>query len=97
MDIIGLLTNVVSGVIGGNAAGATWKDKSLGAVGNSIAGLVGGVAGGYILQAVNVLNTMGAGNLTLGNIAGHVGVGVVSGGILTAIVGAVKEAMNKKS
>lgn len=97
MDIIGLIVNAVSGLIGGNAMGAAWKDKSLGALGNSLAGLIGGAAGGYILQAVNLLHTVGADNLTLGNILGHAGAGLVGGGALTAIVGAIKDAMNKKA
>lgn len=97
MGIVGLIINAVSGIIGGNATGAAWKDKSLGAVGNTIAGLIGGVAGGYILQAVNLLNATGAGNMTIGNILGQVGGGVVGGGILTAIVGWIKSAMSKKS
>jgi hypothetical protein len=38
MDIINLIVNLVSGLIGGNAAGATMKDSGLGVVGNSLAG-----------------------------------------------------------
>ena len=42
MDITSLLTTVVAGALGGNAAGAALKEKSLGTVQNSIAGIVGG-------------------------------------------------------
>ena len=40
MDIVNLLISLISGVVGGNIAGAAMKDKSLGGLGNSIAGLV---------------------------------------------------------
>jgi uncharacterized membrane protein YeaQ/YmgE (transglycosylase-associated protein family) len=40
--IIGLIISLISGAIGGNIAGGVLKEQSLGAVGNTIAGLVGG-------------------------------------------------------
>ncbi|MFI4963350.1 MAG: hypothetical protein ACHP6H_05790 [Legionellales bacterium] len=95
MDIIGLVTNLVSGAVGGNVAGAGLKDKSLGTLGNTLAGLVGGVAGDYILQAVGFLNSMGMADMSMGNILGQVGTGAVSGGVLTAIIAFAKSAMNK--
>jgi uncharacterized membrane protein YeaQ/YmgE (transglycosylase-associated protein family) len=95
MDIVGLVVDLVSGAVGGNAAGVALKDKSLGAIGNTIAGLVGGAAGGYIIQAVGFLNTMGASEMTVGSLMEQGGVGLVSGGILTAVVGFIKKAMNK--
>src|SRR4051794_33709523 len=54
MDITSLILELVSGAVGGNVAGAAMKEKSLGAVGNSLAGLVGGGLGGTILQSVLV-------------------------------------------
>ena len=50
MDIISLIIQLVAGAIGGNAAGAAMKDKSLGTLGNSIAGVVGGIGAGQILD-----------------------------------------------
>jgi len=52
MDITSLIIEAVSGAVGGNVAGAALKEKSLGAIGNSIAGIVGGGVGGTILQTV---------------------------------------------
>ena len=49
MDITSLIIEAVSGAVGGNVAGAAMKEKSLGAIGNSLAGLVGGGIGGTIL------------------------------------------------
>ncbi len=95
MDIVGVVVNLVSGLVGGNVAGAALKDKSLGAIGNSIAGIVGGAASVYILQAVGVLNSLGMSNMTLGSILGSVGTSAVGGGVLTAIIGMIKGAMNK--
>ena len=52
MDITSLIIEAVSGAVDGNVAGAAMKEKSLGAVGNSIAGIVGGGLGGTILQTL---------------------------------------------
>lgn len=93
MDITGLLVNVIGGAVGGNLSGAAWKDKSLGVMGNTIAGLVGGVAGTYILQGVGILNSLGLGNMTIGSMATEGGVSLVCGAILTAIVGFIKAKM----
>jgi len=52
MDIASLIIEAVSRAVGGNVAGAALKEKSLGAIGNSIAEIVGGGVGGTILQTV---------------------------------------------
>lgn len=95
MDIIGLVTNLVGGVVGGNLAGAGLKEKSLGVIGNSIAGLVGGAIGGYILQGVNLLSSMGLADMSIGALTTSAGVSAVAGAILTALVGIVKNKMGK--
>ena len=51
MDL-SLIIQLISGIVGGNAAGAALKEKSLGVLGNSLAGLVGGGLGGQIIQAL---------------------------------------------
>lgn len=95
MDILGLIISAVSGLIGGNLSGLALKDKSLGAIGNTIAGLVGGVAGTYILQAVNLLQAVGLGDMSLGAVAGMIGSGAIGGGLLTTIIGLIKGALKK--
>ena len=95
MDIIGLISNLVGGAIGGNATGAGLKNLSLGTVGNTIAGLVGGALGGYILQGVNLFNHLGLADTTIGSLLGLAGTGLVSGGILTAIIGLIKNMISK--
>jgi len=46
MDMTGLLVSLISGAVGGNVAGAAMQDKSLGTLGNSLAGIFGGGIGG---------------------------------------------------
>lgn len=95
MDIVGMLVNLVSGAVGGNVAGMAWKEKSLGAIGNTIAGAVGGVAGNYILQAVGILSAAGLADMSAATLATEGGVAAVCGAVVTAIVGFVKSKMGK--
>jgi uncharacterized membrane protein YeaQ/YmgE (transglycosylase-associated protein family) len=44
--IVNLIIQLISGVVGGNAAAAALKDYNLGNLGNTIAGAIGGVGGG---------------------------------------------------
>lgn len=97
MDIIGLVVNLVSGIVGGNLTGAAMKEKSLSWIGSTIAGAIGGVAGGYIMKAVDVLNTLGAGNVTVGNVIGTVASAGIGGAILTGIVTFIKNKMGQSS
>ena len=52
--IIGLIIEIIAGVVGGNAVGAAAKTYSLGPVGNSVAGGVGGLVLGQILVALGL-------------------------------------------
>lgn len=52
MDATSLVIQLVSGAVGGNAAGAAMKKLSLGTVGNSIVGILGGGVGGAVLLAI---------------------------------------------
>lgn len=96
MDIISIVTSLIGGAAGGNATGAGLKNLSLGTLGNTIAGMVGGVLGDYILQGVNLLNQLGLADTTLNSLIGGAGTGIVSGGVLTAIVGLIRNMMMKK-
>lgn len=97
MDLVSALISLISGGIGGNILGAAWKEKSLGAIGNSIAGAIGGVAGAYISQAVGLLTTLGLADMTIGSMLGNAGSSAVGGIVLTGIVGLIKSAMSKKA
>ena len=75
MDITSLLVEAISGAVGGNVAGAAMKEKSLGTVGNSIAGIVGGGIGGTILQTVLGSAAAGGGGMDMQSILANVGGG----------------------
>jgi hypothetical protein len=45
---INLIIQIITGIIGGNAAGSGMKNLSLGAAGNTIAGTLGGLGGGIV-------------------------------------------------
>jgi hypothetical protein len=92
MDITSLIVEAVSGAVGGNVAGAAMKEKSLGSVGNSIAGI-----GGTILQMVMGSAATGGGGMDLQSILANVGGGGVGGAILMIVVGIIKNQMSKPS
>jgi uncharacterized membrane protein YeaQ/YmgE (transglycosylase-associated protein family) len=97
MDILNLIISLISGIIGGNIAGAAMPNKTLGGLGNSIAGFFGGGIGGVILQALGLFNQAGAANISLESILANIGTGGVGGAILMIIVAFIKNAMNKKA
>jgi hypothetical protein len=72
------------------------KDKSLGTVGNSLAGILGGGLGGVILQQLGVMSS-GGGGLDLAKIVGDIAGGGVGGGIVMAVIAAIKNAMSQKA
>jgi hypothetical protein len=95
--IVNLIIQLVAGVLGGNAAGASLKDYNLGAVGNTIAGAIGGVGGGQILQTlIPAMAGVAGGDLDVGSIVGQLVGGGASGAVLTLIAGAVKNMMAGK-
>jgi hypothetical protein len=93
-----LIVQLLSGVAGGNGAGALLKQFSLGWLGNSLAGLVGGALGGQLL----LMLLRGAGHGTgaasggtdVGSLVAQVVSGAVGGGLLTVIVGGLRQALN---
>jgi uncharacterized membrane protein YeaQ/YmgE (transglycosylase-associated protein family) len=48
---MGLIIQLILGTVGGNIGGVLFKNISLGALGNSIAGIVGGGLGAQVLSA----------------------------------------------
>jgi len=96
MNIISLIISLVSGAVGGNVAGAAMKDKSLGVPGNSLSGILGGGIGGVILQLLGMGGNQAAA-LDIGTILQNIASGGVGGGILLAVIAAIKQAMAKKA
>jgi uncharacterized membrane protein YeaQ/YmgE (transglycosylase-associated protein family) len=85
------IISLVTGAIGGNAAGAIFKNLSLGPLGNTLSGLVGGGVGTAILNAVTG-SAAAPGGSVVGNIASS-GVGSV---VVMLIVGFIKSKMAAK-
>ena len=101
MDVTSLVVQLVSGAVGGNAAGAAMKKLSLGTVGNSIVGILGGGIGGQLLGMLGVGGAgdaaAGAGGMDMNAILQSVAGGGVGGAVLMAIVGFIKQKMGGKS
>ena len=95
MDATSLIIDLISGAVGGNAAGAAMPDKSLGTLGNTIAGLVGGGLGGQIFQAL--LPTLTGGGSDLGGILGNIAGSGIGGGLLMIAVSLLKTALAAKA
>ncbi len=97
-----LIIQLVAGLIGGNAAGAALKNINMGPVLNSVLGLLGGVGGGQILSMLGLGGAGEAGaaaaatsGMDISAILQSVVGGGAGGGILVAIVGAIKKAVMK--
>ena len=87
-----ILINLVTGALGGNAAGKASSNFDLGTLGNTIAGAVGGGALGQIITLLLPAITAAAqsGNFSVGSIVSQAIAGGAGGAILTALVGLVK-------
>lgn len=84
MNIAALLGQLVSGVVGGNLAGALLKKFNLGPIGNSIAGLVGGGLGGQLLGMLTsggAASAVPASGMDLSSILSSVAGGGVGGAL----------------
>ena len=93
-----LIIQLICGAAGGNVAGALMKKFSLGTVGNSIVGILGGGLGGQLLGMLGVGGAgAAASGADIGSILSSVASGGVGGGVLMAIVGVIRQAMNKSS
>jgi len=93
-NLLPLIIELISGALGGNAAGALLKKLSLGTLGNSIVGILGGGLGGLLLKLLGVAASSGAGP-DIGSIIGNIATGGVGGGVLMVIIGAIKKAISK--
>ena len=93
--VVNLIIQLISGVVGGNAAGAALKDYNLGNLGNTIAGAIGGVGGGQLLQALipAIASAAAGGGVDIGSFLGQIVGGGAGGAILTVIAGLVKTVM----
>ena len=81
-----LIISLLTGAVGGNVAGALLKKFSMGTLWNSVVGILGGGLGAQLLGMLG---------LDLGGIVGSLAGGTAGGGVLMAIIGLIKNAMNK--
>ncbi len=91
-SLLPMIVNLVSGAVGGNAAGGLMKNFSLGTIWNSVIGILGGGIGGQVL---GMLGMGGGGGMDLTGILSSVAAGGAGGGVLLAVVGMIKKAMGK--
>ncbi|QRM56258.1 hypothetical protein [Sinorhizobium sp. BG8] len=77
-----LITQLIAGAIGGNAAGAALKQQAVSVVVRTIVGAIGGVGGGFLVQMLG-------GEAAVAGLVSSAISGLVGGGVLQAIVGAV--------
>ncbi|MFT4760945.1 MAG: putative membrane protein YeaQ/YmgE (transglycosylase-associated protein family) [Paraglaciecola sp.] len=94
---LGLIIQLISGVVGGNLAGSLMKGSSLGTLWNSVVGIVGGGLGGTLLSMISqeMGDAAASNGMDIGSIVSSVAGGGVGGGVLLAIVGMIKKAMAK--
>ena len=92
-NLLPLIVQLVSGAVGGNLAGSLMKKFSMGTLWNSVLGILGGGLGGQLLGMLGV--DAGGAEMDLAGILGSVAGGGVGGGVIMAIVGMIRNAMNK--
>lgn len=100
-EFLPLIIQLVTGAVGGNVAGKLMSNLSLGTVGNTIAGLLGGGIGGQVLGLLGLGSggeevAAAASSMDVSSILGSVAGGGVGGGIIMAIIGFIKKAINKE-
>jgi len=102
MNWIGLIIQLVAGLVGGIGTGKTVKSVDLGNTGNAIAGAIGGLGGTWLASLIPGLTdllgvTPAAGGFDVGSLVAQAVSGLVGGGILTAIAGAIKNSTMKSA
>ena len=98
--IVSFIIQLIAGAVGGNAAGGLLKNINLGPLGNTIAGAAGGGIGGSILSGlIPALGSAASagGGFDIGVLAGQLAGGGITGAVVTAVVGLIKNALIKKA
>ncbi|MBD9648005.1 putative membrane protein YeaQ/YmgE (transglycosylase-associated protein family) [Ensifer sp. KUDG1] len=72
-----IITQLIAGAAGGNAASAVLKQQAFGIVARTIVGAIGGLGGGFLIQMLG--GEAAATGLAMQAIGGLVGGGVLSG------------------
>jgi uncharacterized membrane protein YeaQ/YmgE (transglycosylase-associated protein family) len=95
MDWMSIIISLVSGAVGGNAAGKLLKNFDMGTLWNSVAGIVGGGIGGQIVSALGLdpgtATAAASGSGMIGSIVSQVAGGGVGGAVLLVVAGYLKK------
>lgn len=89
-----LVISLISGALGGTAAGNVIGKIDQGPLINAISGIVGGGLGGQLLSMVGA-GGLAAGGTDIAGILGQIASGGVGGGVVLAIVSLVRNALAK--
>ncbi|SFK95972.1 hypothetical protein [Shimia haliotis] len=89
-----LVISLISGALGGTAAGKLINKIDQGTLINAVCGIVGGGLGGQILSMVGA-GGLAAGGTDISGIIGQIASGGVGGGVVLAIVSLVRNALTK--
>jgi len=89
-----LVISLISGALGGTAAGKLISKIDQGTLINAVCGIVGGGLGGQILSMVGA-GGLAAGGTDISGIIGQIASGGVGGGVVLAIVSLVRNALAK--
>ncbi len=97
MDWLPLIISIISGAAGGNIIPKLLKNVNLGPALNSIVGAVGGWLGGTTLtgMAMGATGADPGSAMDLTSILTTIGGGLGGGGILTGIIGFIKNMVSK--
>ena len=90
--ILPIILQLVGGAGGGNGIGALLKKLDLGPIFNTIVGMIGGFGG---TQLLNLIPALQGGQGIVPILVNFIG-GGVGGGVLTAIVGLIRNLIAKK-
>ena len=94
MTALTLLIAVLSGAVGGNLAGETFKELNLGLIGNTFAGIIGGVLGGRAIQ--QLVGAISEGVIELQNSLAILAGAAISGAAVMIIVGWINNAKMRR-
>lgn len=104
--LLPIIIQLIGGGAGGNILGKIAGGMSMGSKGNTIVGALGGLVGTFMAgkipgldalvgMAAPAADAVAGGGLDIGALVGQGASGLVGGGILTAVVGLVKNKMMK--
>ncbi|ASM74407.1 MULTISPECIES: hypothetical protein [Roseobacteraceae] len=95
--ILPIIIQTVTGIVGGQAAGAALKNVAMGQLPKLLSGAIGGVAGGSLVGGLlgGSVGADPADGIAMGGLLGDIIGGGAGGAILTGIVGIVMKNLDR--